>query len=271
MTRLGKPVLMASSPSPKPLSPQGGERGSRAAVEVSPAAAITPPPVGRPLPLVYASPPEATMTTDALLAFARLAPVIPVVTIDDPARAVPLAETLVESGLPVVEVTLRTPKALDAISAMARAVPEAIVAAGTVLRPDQIAATADAGARFIVTPGTPRALAEALARATIPVMPGCATASEAMALAELGFMALKFFPAEASGGMAWLKGVAGPLPHLSFCPTGGIDAANAAGYLRLSNVACVGGTWITPASAIAAGDFGRIGGLARAAAGLRPA
>ena len=157
---------------------------------------------------------------------------IPVVTIDDPAQAVPLAETLVASGLPVVEVTLRTPKALDAIAAIARAVPEAIVAAGTVVRPAQIGEATRAGAAFIVTPGTPRALAEALAEAPIPVMPGCATVSEAMALAELGFTALKFFPAAASGGAAWLKGIAGPLPHLAFCPTGGIDAANASSLSR---------------------------------------
>lgn len=209
-----------------------------------------------------------TATTDALLDYARRAPVIPVVTIEDPAHAVPLAETLVRNGLPVVEVTLRTPKALDAIAAIARAVPEAIVAAGTVLRPAQIAEAAGAGAAFIVTPGTPRPLAEALAEAPVPAMPGCATVSEAMALAELGFTALKFFPAAASGGAAWLKGIAGPLPRLSFCPTGGIDAANASAYLGLPNVLCVGGTWVAPAAGIAAGEFDRIGTLARAAASL---
>jgi len=206
--------------------------------------------------------------TETLLAHARRAPVIPVVTIDDPARAVPLAETLVASGLPVVEVTLRTPKALDAIAAIARAVPEAIVAAGTVVRPSQIGKATRVGAAFIVTPGTPRSLAEALAAAPLPVMPGCATVSEAMALAELGFTALKFFPAAASGGTAWLKGIAGPLPHLRFCPTGGIGADNASTYLGLPNVLCVGGTWVAPAAGIAAGDFDRIGGLARAAAAL---
>jgi 2-dehydro-3-deoxyphosphogluconate aldolase/(4S)-4-hydroxy-2-oxoglutarate aldolase len=206
--------------------------------------------------------------TDTLLDYARRAPVIPVVTIDDPAHAVPLAETLVASGLPVVEVTLRTPKALDAMAAIARAVPEAIVAAGTVVRPSQIGEATRAGAAFIVTPGTPRPLAEALAEAPVPVMPGCATVSEAMALAELGFTALKFFPAAASGGAAWLKGIAGPLPHLRFCPTGGIDAANAAAYLGLPNVLCVGGTWVAPAAGIGAGEFDRIGALARAAAAL---
>ena len=207
---------------------------------------------------------------DSVLDHARRAPVIPVVTIDDPARAVPLAETLVASGLPVIEVTLRTKGALAAMAAIARAVPEANVAAGTVVRPEQIAEVIDAGAAFIVTPGTPRALAEALAEAPVPVMPGCATVSEAMALAELGFTALKFFPAAASGGTAWLKGIAGPLPHFAFCPTGGIDAANASAYLDLPNVLCVGGTWVAPAAMIARGDFARIGELARAAASLRP-
>lgn len=207
---------------------------------------------------------------DTVLDYARRAPVIPVVTIDDPERAVPLAETLVASGLPVVEVTLRTKGALAAMAAIARAVPGAIVAAGTVVKPEQIAEVIDAGAAFIVTPGTPRALAEALAQAPVPVMPGCATVSEAMVLGALGFTALKFFPAAASGGTAWLKGIAGPLPHLAFCPTGGIDAGNASAYLDLPNVLCVGGTWVAPAALIAGGDFARIGELARAAASLRP-
>ncbi len=207
--------------------------------------------------------------TETVLAYARLAPVIPVVTIEDARRSIDLAQTLVEAGLPVVEVTLRTPAALDAIAAIAKAVPDAVVAAGTVVRPGQIAEVVDAGAKFIVTPGTPRGLAEALAEAPIPAMPGCATASEAMALLELGFEAVKFFPAAASGGAAWLKGVQGPLPGLSFCPTGGIDLKNAPAYLDLPNVVCVGGTWVAPAAAIAEGDFGTIGRLAREAAGLR--
>jgi 2-dehydro-3-deoxyphosphogluconate aldolase / (4S)-4-hydroxy-2-oxoglutarate aldolase len=207
--------------------------------------------------------------TETLLAYARLAPVIPVVTIEDARRSIDLAQTLVEAGLPVVEVTLRTPAALDAMAAIAKAVPDAVIAAGTVVRPGQIAEVVDAGAKFIVTPGTPRGLAEALAEAPIPAMPGCATVSEAMALADLGFQAVKFFPAAASGGAAWLKGVSGPLPNLSFCPTGGIDLKNAPSYLDLPNVVCVGGTWVAPAGAIAEGDFATIGRLAREAAALR--
>lgn len=205
---------------------------------------------------------------ETLLAYARRAPVIPVVTIDDARHAIPLARTLVEAGLPVVEVTLRTPPALDAIAAIARAVPEAIVAAGTVVRAGQIAEVVDAGAKFIVTPGTPPDLADALAGAAIPAMPGCATASEAIALASRGFAIVKFFPAGPSGGPAWLKSIAGPLPELRFCPTGGVDAANAGTYLALNNVVCVGGSWMAPAEAIAAGDFARIARLAREAAAL---
>ena len=207
--------------------------------------------------------------TETLLAFARRAPVIPVVTITDARRSIDLAQTLVEAGLPVVEVTLRTPAALDAIAAIAKAVPEAVIAAGTVVQPSQIREVVDAGAKLIVTPGTPLTLAEALAEAPIPVMPGCATASEAMTLMNLGFEVLKFFPAGVSGGAAWLKAVHGPLPNLTFCPTGGVDLANAPGYLALPNVACVGGTWVAPAKLIADGGFAEIGRLAREAASLR--
>jgi 2-dehydro-3-deoxyphosphogluconate aldolase/(4S)-4-hydroxy-2-oxoglutarate aldolase len=208
---------------------------------------------------------------ETLLAYARRAPVIPVVTIEDARHAIPLARTLVDAGLPVVEITLRTAAALDAIAAIAKAVPEAVVAAGTVVRAAQIREVADAGAKLIVTPGTPPGLADALANGPIPAMPGCATASEAVALAERGFEVLKFFPAGPSGGPAWLKAIAGPLPQLMFCPTGGIDPGNAASYLALRNVACVGGSWMAPADAIAAGEFARIGLLAREAAALRAA
>jgi 2-dehydro-3-deoxyphosphogluconate aldolase/(4S)-4-hydroxy-2-oxoglutarate aldolase len=208
---------------------------------------------------------------ETLLAYARRAPVIPVVTIEDARHAIPLARTLVDAGLPVVEITLRTAAALDAIAAIAKAVPEAVVAAGTVVRAAQIREVADAGAKFIVTPGTPPRLADALADGPIPAMPGCATASEALALAERGFEVLKFFPAGPSGGPAWLKAIAGPLPQLMFCPTGGIDPGNAASYLALRNVACVGGSWMAPPDAIAAGEFARIGLLAREAAALRAA
>ncbi len=207
--------------------------------------------------------------TETILSYARLAPVIPVVTIEDARRSIDLAQALVAGGLPVVEVTLRTPAALDAIAAIAKAVPQAIVAAGTVIQTSQIGEVIDAGAKMIVTPGTPLRLAEALAEADIPVMPGCSTPSEAMTLAALGFQALKFFPAAASGGAAWLKAVSGPLPQIAFCPTGGIDLSSAPTYLALSNVPCVGGTWVAPAKTIADGDFATIERLAREAAALR--
>jgi 2-dehydro-3-deoxyphosphogluconate aldolase/(4S)-4-hydroxy-2-oxoglutarate aldolase len=207
--------------------------------------------------------------TEALRTYARLAPVIPVVTIEDARRSIDLAQALVAGGLPVVEITLRTAAALDAIAAIAKAVPDAVVAAGTVVTRSQIAEVADAGAKFIVTPGTPLKLAEALAEAPIPVMPGCATASEAMTLMSLGFEALKFFPAAASGGAAWLKAISGPLPTLTFCPTGGIDLTSAPTYLALPNVPCVGGTWVAPPRAIADGDFAGITRLAREAAALK--
>lgn len=201
--------------------------------------------------------------------FVRLAPVIPVVTLDDARLSIDLAQTLLQAGLPVIEVTLRTPSALDAISAIAKAVPEAVVAAGTVLHASQISEVADAGAKFIVTPGTPLNLAERLREAPIPVMPGCSTVSEAMTLHEIGFEILKFFPAAASGGAAWLKSVHGPLPKLSFCPTGGIDFESASSYLSLPNVPCVGGTWVTPGEALRNADFATIRRLASEAASLR--
>lgn len=199
------------------------------------------------------------------------APVIPVLTIERVEDAVPLARALVRGGLPVLEVTLRTPDALAAIAAIAREVPEAVVGAGTITKASDIDAAINAGAKFLVSPGTPDALATALSHASVPVLPGCATMSEAMGLAARGFTALKFFPAEASGGIAWLKSVAAPLPDLRFCPTGGIDAKNAAAYLATPNVIAVGGSWVAPKEAIAAGDFARVTALAREAAALRKA
>jgi len=207
--------------------------------------------------------------TETLLGYARLAPVIPVVTIEDARHAIPLARTLVQAGLPVVEVTLRTAAALDAIAAIAKAVPEAVVGAGTILTSRSIGEAVEAGARFLVTPGTPPALAAAVAGAEVPVMPGCASASEAIALADLGFEVLKFFPAGPSGGPAWLKSIGGPLPGLRFCPTGGVDTKNAGDYLALSNVVCVGGSWMVPPAAIAAEDFEAIARLCGEAAALR--
>lgn len=209
--------------------------------------------------------PEATESATIF----RRAPVIPVLTIDDFEIAVPLARALCDGGLSVIEVTLRTRAALAAIAAIAVEVPECVVGAGTVVRHVDAAFAIDAGAKFLVSPGTDSVLAETFTEIEIPVLPGCASVSEAMALSDLGFEILKFFPAEASGGTAWLKAVAAPLPHIQFCPTGGIDMQNARDYLALPNVIAVGGSWIAPKEAIAAKDFARITALAREASGLR--
>lgn len=210
------------------------------------------------------------MKSDLLAGYAALAPVIPVVTVEDPADAVPLARALVEAGLPVVEITLRTGRALQAMELIARDVPDAVVAAGTVIRPEQIAQVVEAGAKFIVTPGTSRLMADELAACALPCMPAAVTVSEALDLAEHGFATLKFFPAGASGGLAWLKAVSAPIPHIRFCPTGGIDLKSAPDYLACPNVVCVGGSWMVPKDAVVARDWTRIGTLAREAAALRP-
>jgi len=198
-----------------------------------------------------------------------LAPVIPVVVIDDVETAVPLARALVAGGLPVIEVTLRTPQALEAIARIAAEVPEARIGAGTIRTSDDIAAALTAGAKFLVSPGTTLALVESMDASGLPYLPGAATASEAMALAERGIKELKFFPAEAAGGLPYLKALLGPLPDVRFCPTGGIRPATAPDYLALPNVGCVGGTWLTPADALVAGDWGRVEKLASEAAALR--
>ncbi len=200
-----------------------------------------------------------------------LAPVIPVVVLDDAADAVPLARALVEGGLPAIEVTLRTPAAPEAIERIAAEVPDAVVGAGTVVRPEDAERAAGAGARFLVSPGCTPALRSAMEATGLPFLPGVATASEAMALLETGITAMKFFPAEAAGGAAALRALAGPLPSIRFCPTGGISPRNAADYLALGNVGCVGGSWLTPASVVGAGDWPRIRKLAAEAASLRPA
>jgi len=197
-------------------------------------------------------------------------PVVPVLTINDAKNAVPLAQALLAGGLAAIEVTLRTGAAIEAIRLIAQNVPGAIVGVGTVTKPADIDAAVTAGAKYLVSPGTSAELGRALAQAKVPSIPGCATASEAMALADLGFKTLKFFPAESSGGIGWLKSISGPLPDLRFCPTGGIDGKNAAAYLALPNVVAVGGSWPAPAAALAAGDYARITALAREAAALRP-
>jgi 2-dehydro-3-deoxyphosphogluconate aldolase/(4S)-4-hydroxy-2-oxoglutarate aldolase len=196
-------------------------------------------------------------------------PVVPVLTIERVADAVPLARALVEGELPVLEVTLRTQAALDAARAIIKEVPQAVVGIGTVTEIPDIRLALSAGAHFLVSPGTPPDLAAAMARVSIPALPGCATVSEAMALAAFGFPVVKFFPAEAAGGVAFLKAIGAPVPQLKFCPTGGIDARNAASYLALPNVVAIGGSWVAPKEAIAAGDFARITALAREAAALR--
>jgi 2-dehydro-3-deoxyphosphogluconate aldolase/(4S)-4-hydroxy-2-oxoglutarate aldolase len=213
---------------------------------------------------------QSSNTTDAY-SFLSLAPVIPVLTVRDAADGIAQARALVAGGLPAIEVTLRTPKALEAISAIRDQVKGAFVGAGTILRPEQIKEACAAGARFLVSPGASPRLAEAAAAAPVPFLPGVATASEAIALMEFGFHALKFFPAESVGGAKHLAALAAPLPELRFCPTGGIDAAKAPTYLALSNVVCVGGSWMLPKSALAVGDYGEVEQLAREAAALKKA
>ncbi|MFK4265437.1 bifunctional 4-hydroxy-2-oxoglutarate aldolase/2-dehydro-3-deoxy-phosphogluconate aldolase [Streptomyces milbemycinicus] len=199
-----------------------------------------------------------------------IAPVIPVVVIDDAAHAVPMARALVAGGLPAIEVTLRTPAALDAIRAIAAEVPEAVVGVGTVLTPEHVESSVAAGARFLVSPGWTERLLGAMRASGVPFLPGVSTTSEVVALLERGVTEMKFFPAEAAGGTAYLRSLASPLPQARFCPTGGIDSSRAADYLALPNVGCVGGTWMLPSDVVAARDWGRVEELAREAAALRP-
>ncbi len=197
------------------------------------------------------------------------APVIPVLTLEEPARAIALARALLAGGLPVLEVTLRTTSALDCVRAITAEVPQAVVGIGTVIDPADVGRAVQAGARFLVSPGTTAHLVDALAAAPVPAVPGCDSVSGAMALAAREFKVLKFFPAGPSGGAAWLKAVAEPLPHIRFCPTGGVSMENAADYLALPNVVAVGGSWVAPQSLISGGNFERITELARAASMLR--
>ncbi|MGN6283160.1 bifunctional 4-hydroxy-2-oxoglutarate aldolase/2-dehydro-3-deoxy-phosphogluconate aldolase [Frateuria sp.] len=199
----------------------------------------------------------------------RLAPVIPVVVIEDARAAVPMARALVAGGVPAIEVTLRTAAALEAVRAIAAEVEGAMVGVGTVLGEADLRAAYEAGARFAVSPGATSRLLDAAADIPLPLLPGAATASEAMALLERGYRHLKFFPAVPAGGAKLLAAWAGPLPQLRFCPTGGISAATAGEFLALPNVLCVGGSWLTPADKLAAGDWAGIEALASAAAGLR--
>jgi 2-dehydro-3-deoxyphosphogluconate aldolase / (4S)-4-hydroxy-2-oxoglutarate aldolase len=189
-------------------------------------------------------------------------PVIPVVVIHDLAHAVPVAEALVEGGVPVIELTLRTPDALRCIEEIARRVPEILVGAGTIVTPQQANDARSAGAEFLVSPGATETLVAAMQATGLPHLPGASTVAEVLRLLELGYTELKLFPAEVSGGVGFLKAIGGPLPQVRFCPTGGITESTAASYLALPNVGCVGGTWLTPPDAIADRDWSRITRLA---------
>ncbi|MEM9428413.1 MAG: bifunctional 4-hydroxy-2-oxoglutarate aldolase/2-dehydro-3-deoxy-phosphogluconate aldolase [Pseudomonadota bacterium] len=213
------------------------------------------------------SPKEASSRNREICA---LAPIIPVLVVKDAIHARPLAEALVAGGLPALEVTLRTPAALDAIQAMAD-VPGGVVGAGTLVTPADVTAAVAAGARFGVSPGATDALVAACEAEGLPLLAGAATASEAMRMLEKGYDTLKFFPAEAAGGAPALKAIGAPLPQIKFCPTGGVSPANAADYLSLPNVLCAGGSWVAAADKVAAGDWAGIEALARAASGLESA
>jgi 2-dehydro-3-deoxyphosphogluconate aldolase/(4S)-4-hydroxy-2-oxoglutarate aldolase len=206
-----------------------------------------------------------SMTIDEILS---LSPVIPVLVIDDIAHAVPLGRALVAGGLPVLEITLRTPVASQCIERMAGEIEGAVVGAGTVLTSAMRQAVADVGARFCVSPGL---IDGETAEGPTPLLPGIATATELMAGLAAGFTRFKLFPANVAGGIDALKAFASPFQQARFCPTGGVSAANAADYLALANVVCVGGSWVAPPDAVRAGDWGRITALAREASALAPA
>lgn len=197
----------------------------------------------------------------------NLAPVIPVLTIPDASKAEGLARALVAGGLPALEVTLRTPQALDAIRAM-RSVDGGVVGAGTIMTPSDVQAAKEAGALFGVSPGATDRILDAAEEAELPMLPGAATATEVMRLLERGYTMMKFFPAEASGGAPALGAFAGPIPQVTFCPTGGVSLANVHEYLGLKNCVCVGGSWVAPSGLIEAGDWAGIEALAREAASL---
>ncbi len=204
------------------------------------------------------------MTTSLL----NRVPVIPVVVIDDLDHAVPIARALVSGGLPVIELTLRTPVALAAIERIAGEVPEIYLGAGTIVDPGQAKAAAAAGAQFLVSPGSTRTILQAMTDTGLPHLPGVATVSEILTALEAGYTELKFFPAEAAGGAAFLKSVSAPVPAARFCPTGGISTANAARYLALPNVGCVGGSWMTSSDVVAERNWPQITALAAEAATL---
>lgn len=200
----------------------------------------------------------------------QLAPIVPVLVVNDLSKARPLAEALVAGGLPALEVTLRTPAALEVIREMSQ-VKGGVVGAGTLITPADVTAAVEAGAQFGVSPGATDALLAACEEAGLPLLPGAATASEAMRLLARGYDMMKFFPAEASGGAPALKAIGAPLPQISFCPTGGVSAQNAENYLSLPNVICAGGSWVAPADLVQANDWDAITELARSASQLHRA
>lgn len=196
-------------------------------------------------------------------------PVMPVMVINQLDQAVPLAKALVDGGLKVLEITLRTPVALDAIRKIKAEVPGAIVGAGTIINTETLQQAIDAGAEFIVSPGVTDSVIDAAIASGVPILPGVITPSEVMKLLEKGITAMKFFPAEAAGGIPMLKSIGAPLPQVTFCPTGGVNPKNAPDYLALSNVACVGGSWMAPADLVDAGDWAEITRRAAEAAKLK--
>lgn len=204
-----------------------------------------------------------------LVEIMHASPVIPVIAIDHPEHALPLAQALVAGGIRVLEVTLRTPHGLDAIRRISQQVPDAIVGVGTLTKPEEFMQARDAGAVFGVSPGLTPALIAAAKDSELPLLPGVMSPSEVMAAREAGFFQLKLFPAVPAGGVGMLNAIAGPLSDVLFCPTGGISQDNAAQFLACKNVACVGGSWLTPAEAIKAGDWAKIQALASAASALR--
>ena len=211
------------------------------------------------------TPAEQSQKTERIC---KLAPVVPVIVVEDIAHADPMARALVSGGLPVLEVTLRTPVALDVIRAMCQ-VEGGVVGAGTLLTPADVKAAKAAGAKFGVSPGATERLLAACAEYELPLLPGAATASEIMTLLELGYTVQKFFPAEQSGGAAFLKSIGSPIPQVRFCPTGGIGLKNAPDYLALKTILCVGGSWVVPKDKMIAGDWAGIRTLAQEAAALR--
>ncbi len=207
--------------------------------------------------------------TESLIPVMTGQTVIPVLLIDKAADAVPLARALAKGGLPAIEITLRTSAALDAIRAVAEDVPEAIVGAGTILNASHYEQAVAAGSKFIVSPGVTDAILKAADNSPVPLLPGCATASEVMSLRERGYTHVKFFPAEQAGGAAYLKALSSPLAGTFFCPTGGISLSNAMNYLTLPNVLCIGGSWIAPKELVNDGKWDEITALAAAAAALK--